>query len=151
MENEENIKGLCGADCSACPDLSDCPGCLASGGCSRGEPCFVASYLRVGGEAAYREFKDGLLREVNEALVFLGLPTAAGLIELRGKYINLPYPLPGGRVTTFLSDDKIYLGTQIPFADRGIAYGVVADAEFLLISKYSTDGTAPEILLYKRR
>lgn len=144
-------KGLCGADCGACPDRAECRGCLASGGCPHGEDCFVASYLRVGGEAAYRAFQRTLLDEVNEALTSLGLPPAQGLVELRGKYVNLPYPLPGGKVATFLSDNAVYLGAQVALPEAGVSAGVVCNASFLLIAEYSVDGTSPELLYYKKR
>ncbi len=110
-----------------------------------------SSYLRVGGEAAYRAFRKTLLDEVNEALASLGLPPAEGLVELRGKYVNLPYPLPGGRVATFLSDNAVYLGTQVALPEAGVSVGVVCNASFLLIAEYSVDGTSPELLYYKKR
>ena len=45
----------------------------------------------------------------------------------------------------------IYLGTQIEIADVGICYGVVADTTFILICSYGSDGSNPEIVLFKRR
>lgn len=50
-----------------------------------------------------------------------------------------------------LSDNDIYLGTQIEFADLGICYGVIADTGFILICSYSRDGSDPEIVVFKRR
>ena len=56
-----------------------------------------------------------------------------------------------GGAVKFLDDKKIYLGTQIAFADRGVCYGVVADTTFILICRYSLDGSAPELVAYRKR
>ena len=104
-----------------------------------------------GGRAAYDEFRRQLLDEINSLLEAEGLPHALALYELPGQYVNLEYPTPGGERVRLLSDNDIYLGTQIEFADLGICYGVIADTGFILICSYSRDGSDPEIVVFKRR
>ena len=41
----------------------------------------------------------------------------------------------------FLDPGKVYLGTQIEFAEIGVCYGVVADTSFILVCSYSVDGS----------
>ena len=99
----------------------------------------------------YDEFKRKLLGEVNELLDANGIPRAEKLEELPGSFVDLAYPLPSGKAVTFLDKSKVYLGTQIAFADIGICYGVVADTAFILVCSYSVDGSEPELVAYKRR
>ena len=148
---EPEKKGLCGADCGACPNGSACCGCAATGGSPFGGRCTAEAYFRVGGRAADDAYKATLLAEVNALLSSLDLPLAEALYELPGAQINLSYPLPNGKCVPFLRDEDIYLGTQIAFADLGVCYGVVADCSFLLICSYGRDGSMPEVVLYKRR
>ena len=109
------------------------------------------SRIYKGGRAAYDEFRRQLLDEINSLLEAEGLPHALALYELPGQYVNLEYPTPGGERVRLLSDNDIYLGTQIEFADLGICYGVIADTGFILICSYSRDGSDPEIVVFKRR
>lgn len=145
------MASLCGADCGKCPSKDSCRGCEATCGKPFGGSCIAAEYIRTGGKEAYALFKQNLLQEINELLCANGLPAAETLFELPGAYINLPYPVPNGQTVKLLDDKKIYLGTQIPFADLGICYGVAADMGFILVSSYSVDGSEPELLLYKKR
>ena len=48
----------------------------------------------------------------------------------------------------FLDDEKTYLGNQLE-CER--VFGVLADREFILVATYEKDGTAPELVLYKKR
>ena len=145
------MKTICGADCGKCSFSGSCGGCEATGGRPFGGDCVAAAYIKVGGKEEYARFKALLLQEVNELLLFHGLPEAEKLEELPGSFVNLAYPLPAGGAVKFLDDKKIYLGTQIAFADRGICYGVVADTAFILICRYSADGSAPELVACRKR
>ena len=143
------MKTICGADCGECPFREECRGCVATCGKPFGGTCVAAEYIKAGGMERYHEFKRVLLGEVNALLEANGLPAADGLNELAGSFINLPYPLPSGETVRFLDDRKIYLGTQIEFAD--LYFGVVADTTFILISRYSVDGSEPELIAYRKR
>ena len=89
--------------------------------------------------------------EVNDLLHAVGVPAADGLCELPGAFVNLPYPLPNGKTEKLLGDKKIYLGAQLEFADLGVCWGVVADATFILVCRYSVDGSESELVAYKKR
>ncbi len=145
------MSSICGANCDECRARDDCRGCSETCGRPFGGRCIAAEYIKTGGAAAYREFRQKLLDEVNELLRTEGLPSALALYELPGQYVNLEYPTPGGEHIRLLSDRDVYLGTQIEFADLGVCYGVVAGTGFILICSYSRDGSDPEIVVYKRR
>lgn len=52
----------------------------------------------------------------------------------------------------FLDDEKTYLGNQLESEFGGDrVFGVLADMEFILVATYEKDGTAPELVLYKKR
>lgn len=142
---------ICGANCENCGLKDECKGCCETGGSPFGGRCVAAEYIKLGGKAAYEEFKSSLLSEINGLCENIGIPKADALFELCGRFVNLKYPLPNGENIAFLKDENVYLGTQIEFADRGVCYGVVADAAFILIGSYSVDGSEPEIVLYKKR
>jgi len=145
------MKTICGADCGKCPFREECRGCAETCGKPFGGTCVAAEYIKAGGIKKYHEFKQVLLDEVNALLKANDIPPADGLNELAGAFVNLPYPLPSGEAVRFLDDKKIYLGAQIEFADRGVCYGVVADTTFILVCRYSVDGTDPELAAYKKR
>lgn len=145
------METYCGADCAGCPFRNECRGCRETCGSPFGGRCVAAEYIKAGGREAYGEFKKNLTEEINALLAAEGLPAADGLFELAGRFVNLEYTTPGGEKVRFLNDNDIYLGTQIEFADRGVCFGVVADASFILICSYSVDGSEPEIVLYRRR
>jgi len=142
---------ICGANCDECRGRDECRGCAETCGSPFGGRCIAAEYIKAGGRAAYDEFRRQLLDEINLLLEAEGLPHALALYELPGQYVNLEYPTPGGERVRLLSDNDIYLGTQIEFADLGICYGVIADTGFILICSYSRDGSDPEIVVFKRR
>ena len=145
------MKTICGADCSACPVKDACPGCEATGGRPFGGRCVAAEHIKAHGKAAYSEFKQTLLEEINALLTANGASPAQTLYELRGSYINLPYPLPGGEAVRFLDDKNIYLGAQVPSSEAGICCGAAADENFILICRYGENGADPELIAYKKR
>ena len=142
---------ICGADCGKCTFRDECRGCEATCGKPFGGCCVAAEYIRVGGREKYSEFKEMLLKEVNALLRACDIPEAESLNELPGSFVNLAYPLPCGQAVRFLDDKKVYLGTQISFADMGVCYGVVADTSFILVCSYSVDGSEPELIAYRKR
>ena len=75
-----------------------------------------------------------------------------GYHALVGQYVNLAYPLPNGMKAKFLNDQTTYLGNQLESEFGGDrCFGVLANMDFILICTYETDGTNPELLLYKKR
>ena len=50
-----------------------------------------------------------------------------------------------------LDSKRIYLGCQVTAAEPGFSFGVVADAGFILISRYRDQGADPELILYQKR
>ena len=142
---------ICGADCGKCGFKENCAGCLETLGRPFGGSCVAAEYIKAGGKEKYNEFKENLLKEINSLLAENGIPRAEGLCEMCGSFVNLEYPVPSGKTVKMLDDRKIYLCTQIEFADLGVCYGVVADTTFILICSYSVNGSEPELILYKKR
>ena len=142
---------ICGAKCGDCPKKDTCRGCAATGGRPFGGTCVAAEYIKIGGQEQYAAFKETLLTEVNALLKANDIPEADALYELPGAFVNLAYPLPGGKAAKFLDDTKVYLGCQIAFADVGVCYGVVADTTFILACSYSVDGSDPELIAYRKR
>ena len=52
----------------------------------------------------------------------------------------------------FPDDEKTYLGNQLECEFGGErVFGVLEDMEFILVATYKKDGTAPELVLYKKR
>ena len=99
----------------------------------------------------FAALKRELVEEIN-ALKIANMPRVEKLNALVGAYVNLAYPLPGGAQAKFLSDNATYLGTQLEAADgSGRCFGVLANADFILICTYGAEGTDPELLLYKKR
>ncbi len=144
-------KTYCGLDCGNCDLKTVCAGCVASGGKPFGGACVAAEYIKAHGREAYAAFKAELLSEINELLRANGIPEAAALWELSGKYVNLAYPLPSGESIRFLDDRKIYLGAQIEREGEPRCCGVIADTEFILICSYLEKGADPELILYRKR
>ena len=105
----------------------------------------------LGDNGKFEELKKQLIDEINE-LHIEGLPKVNSLNALVGKYVNLDYPLPNGASAKFLNDQKTYLGNQLESeSDKERCFGVLADAEFLLVCTYKKDGAEPELLLFKKR
>ena len=145
------MNNYCGANCESCPSRARCQGCLETCGSPFGGRCVAAEYIRAGGLAAYRAFKQQLTEEINVLLAAEGLPAADGLFELLGESVNLEYTMPSGEGVKLLNDKNIYLGAQLELPGLGVCCGIVADASFILICSYSVNGSEPEVILYKRR
>lgn len=138
------MKSVCGANCAACRWNSTCPGCSD-------EKCFIAKYIKRSGREKYGELKGQLIGDFN-SLGIPGMPEIDELYALIGNYVNLEYPLPGGKTVKFLDDSSIYLGNQVECESvEGRCYGLLADERFLLVSEYGIDGADPEIVMYVRR
>lgn len=148
------IKSICGANCSECEMNTKCKGCVESKGCPFGKQCFIAKYITIGGQEQYRVFKEKLIEEFN-SLNIAGMPKITELYPLKGSFVNLAYPTPGGDTVKLLDDSQIYLGNQVEceFNDGTVArcYGLIAGSDFLLVSEYGEKGTNPEIVIYMKR
>ena len=106
---------------------------------------------QLGDGGQFEAFKGQLIDEIN-ALHIEGMPKLEKLNALVGACVNLEYPLPGGRKAKFLDDRTTYLGSQLPSErDPGRCFGVLANMDFILICTYGEEGTAPELVLYKKR
>ena len=80
------------------------------------------------------------------------MPEVQSLNALVGSYVNLAYPLPSGVSAKFLNDGATYLGNQLSSEFGGErCFGVLANADFILICTYEAEGRDPELLLYKKR
>ena len=142
---------ICGANCEKCSFKNTCKGCTATCGKPFGGACVAAEYIKAEGKEKYAEFKKALLSEINSLLRTNGLPKANSLHELAGAYVNLDYPISGETSVKMLDSKRIYLGCQVTAADPGLCYGVVADTDFILLSRYRENGADPELILYKKR
>ena len=58
--------------------------------------------------------------------------------------------MPSGCVVKLLDDNATYLGNQLE-AENGRCFGVLANADFLMVASYGKDGAEPELILYKKR
>ena len=103
----------------------------------------------LAGDGRFEALKRQLIDEIN-ALSIPGMPRLERLNALVGSYVNLEYPLPGGQRAKFLDDRTTYLGNQLePGGER--CFGVLANADFILVCTYGENGADPELLLYKKR
>ena len=142
---------ICGADCDKCVSKDSCPGCAATCGRPFGGDCVAAEYIKVYGKDKYDQFKKDTLDELNALLEQNSIPKAEALYELGGAFVDLAYPLPSGESVGFLDRKKIYLVTQIESGEEGVCYGAVADASFILVSRYKENGADPELIVYRKR
>ena len=105
----------------------------------------------LGDGGRFEAFKKELVEEIN-ALQIPGMPKLEGLNALVGSYVNLSYRLPGGAFAQFLDDQTTYLGNQLESeTGDGRCFGVLANADFILVCSYGEGGADPELLLYKKR
>lgn len=105
--------------------------------------------LAANGE--FEELKKRLIDEINE-LHITGMPKLQRLNALVGSYVNLAYPLPSGASVKFLNDRTTYLGNQLESKQGcGRCFGVLANADFIMVCTYAAEGADPELLLYKKR
>lgn len=103
--------------------------------------------LEDGGK--FEEFKKQLINEFN-GLNIKGMPKVEKLNALVGNYVDIGYPLPSGVTAKFLDNGTTYLGNQLE-GENGRCFGVIGNADFLLVSTYGKDGADPELILYKKR
>lgn len=108
-------------------------------------------YKNLDGAEAFEEFKQKLIKEINE-LNIEGMPEIKTLSALVGGYINLEYRLPNGKVVKFLDDNATYLGNQLECEFGGNrCFGIAANMDFILISTYEENGENPELVIFKKR
>ena len=108
-------------------------------------------YDELSDNGQFEAFKLKLINEINE-LQIEGLPKVKKLNALVGKYVNLEYRLPNGKMVKFLDDQKTYLGNQLESEFGGErCFGVLADMDFIMICTYDENGRNPELVLYKKR
>ena len=100
---------------------------------------------------AFDAFKKALIDEIN-ALEIDGMPKLEKLNALVGSYVNLTYELPNGSKVRFLDDNVTYLGNQLPCEHNPErCFGILANADFILIATYGENGADPELVLYQKR
>lgn len=105
----------------------------------------------LGDGGQFEAFKKQLLEEIN-ALHIEGLPKVERLNALVGEFVNLEYRLPGGMKARFLDNGTTYLGNQLESElEEGRCFGVLANADFILICTYGEGGADAELVLYKKR
>lgn len=108
-------------------------------------------YEELSDNGQFEDFKKKLIEEIN-GLSIEGMPEVEKLNALVGRFVNLAYRFPCGEDVKFLDDETTYLGTQLESEFGGDrVFGVLANTDFILISTYEKDGTAPELVLYKKR
>ena len=108
-------------------------------------------YDELSDNGQFDAFKKQLVKEIND-LHIEGMPEVQSLNALVGSYVNLAYPLPSGISAKFLNDGVTYLGTQLSSEFGGErCFGVLANADFILICTYEAEGRDPELILYKKR
>ena len=108
-------------------------------------------YEELSDNGQFDAFKKQLIKEINE-LHIEGMPEVRSLNALVGSSVNLAYPLPSGVSAKFLNDGATYLGNQLSSEFGGErCFGVLANADFILICTYEAEGRDPELLLYKKR
>ena len=105
----------------------------------------------LSGSGSFEALKKRLVDEIN-GLNIAGMPKLKKLNALVGAYVNLAYPLPCGASVKFLDDGTTYLGNQLEPENGGErCFGVLANADFILVCTYAAEGKDPELLLYKKR
>ena len=108
-------------------------------------------YEELSDHGQFEAFKQQLIQEIND-LHIEGMPKLEKLNALVGEYVNLEYRLPNGRKVRFLDDQVTYLGNQLESEFGGDrCFGVLANMDFIMICTYGENGTAPELVLYKKR
>ena len=153
------MKALCGLDCAECSfrEESGCKGCAETDGRPFGGDCVIGACCRDnvcknGGKAFAGpcRTKEAAIAEFN-ALSIPGMPTVTELHMLPGRYVNLPYTLPGGQRIRVWADDRVYLVNQLHKAGSDRCFGLTADEAYLLVCEYGENGTDAEIIVYKKR
>ncbi|MBQ9734110.1 MAG: zinc ribbon domain-containing protein, partial [Clostridia bacterium] len=98
----------------------------------------------------FDKFKKELINDFN-SLHIEGMPKVTELSALIGAYVNLEYTMPNGHKIKYLDDGATYLGYQLEGAAGGRCFGLVGNADFLLVCTYGENGEDPELLVYKKR
>ena len=107
------------------------------------------NHTELSDHGKFDAFKKQLIEEINN-LNIEGMPKLESLSALVGAYVNLEYRLPSGMKAKFLDDNVTYLGNQLE-VDNNRCFGIVANAEIILICTYGVEGVNPELVLFKRR
>ena len=107
------------------------------------------NHEKLGDNGKFEELKKQLITEINN-LKIEGMPKLERLNALVGSYVNLAYPLPSGARVKFLDDNATYLGNQLEGNEKH-CFGILANADFILVCAYGCEGENPELLLYKKR
>ena len=108
-------------------------------------------YKELGDDGKFDEFKDLLIEEIN-ALNIEGMPKVEKLNALVGRFINLEYRLPSGKLVKLLDDNTTYLGNQLECEFGGErCFGIAANMDFILVCTYGENGKDPELVIYKKR
>ena len=108
-------------------------------------------YEELSDDGEFEKFKKKLIDEIND-LHIEGMPKVEKLNALVGKYVNLAYRLPNDMNIRFLDDQTTYLGNQLESEFGGDrCFGVLANAEFILVSTYGPEGENPELVMYRKR
>lgn len=108
-------------------------------------------YEELSDDGQFEAFKKQLIEEIND-LQIEGMPKVEKLNALVGKYVNLEYRLPNGRIVKFLDDQTTYLGNQLePEFGGDRCFGVLANMDFILVCTYEEEGANPELVIYKKR
>lgn len=141
-------KSICGIDCAKCEACGACGGCSETDGRPFGGECVVAKCCRRG-ETALAELKEKLIAAV-KALAITDMEEVNDFNALRGSFVNLTYPLPGGQSVKFWDDNKIYLGNQLHKQGSNRCYGIVADETYLMVAEYGCCGADAEIVVFCR-
>ncbi|MGI6254027.1 MAG: DUF3795 domain-containing protein [Acutalibacter sp.] len=152
------MRNYCGLDCSQCPAVEDCAGCIATSGKPYGGTCVLGECCKAKGCAApgscfsgHCPLKEQLAEEFN-ALGIPGMEKVTDLNTLPGSFINLEYTLPGGQKVKFWDDKRMYVVNQLCKHDgSGRCFGLTADENWLLVCEYGDNGADPEIVAYQRR
>ena len=108
-------------------------------------------YEELSDDGQFETFKQQLINEIND-LHIVGMPKLNRLNALVGRFVHLEYRLPNGSSVKFLDDDTTYLGNQLKSDNcDGQYFGVLANMDFILISRYGNDCADPELVLYLKR
>lgn len=99
----------------------------------------------------FEGLKKQLIIEFND-LNIEGMPKVEKLNALVGAYVNMEYKLPNGKTVKLLNDGATYLGNQYESTlNDGRCFGIVANADFLLVASYGEGGKDPKLVAYKSR
>ncbi len=142
------MKTICGIDCTGCGFSSTCKGCAATGGKPFGGECVLANWCKKE-DHTLDEYKNRLIASFN-SLHIPGMEEVTELNALKGSFINIAYPMPGGHSVKLWDDNRIYLGNQLHKKGSNRCYGIAADETYLLVAEYGDSGSVPEIVVFQR-